>query len=114
MPASTREAVEVVAALSARIAAACCERPRLVEAVGHRERLAVIGDGDVLEPGVPRGPRHGLGVGAAVGGGRVHVQVAAEILPAESSRGSVRASAASISPRFSRSSGGTNARPSAS
>ena len=58
------------------------ERPRLVEAVGHRERLAVIGDGDVLEPGVARRARHRLGVGAAVGRGRVHVEVAAQILHA--------------------------------
>ena len=90
------------------------ERARLVEAVGHRQRLAVIGDRDVLEPGRPRRQRHRLGVGAAVGRRGVHVQVAAEVLRAAISRGSVRRSAASISPRFSRSSGGTNARPSAS
>ena len=35
------------------------ERARLVEAVGHRQRLAVIGDRDVFEPGVARGQRHG-------------------------------------------------------
>ena len=57
------------------------ERAGLVEAVGHREGAAVIGDGDVLEPGRPRRQRHRLGVGAAVGRRGVHVQVAAEILP---------------------------------
>ena len=35
--------------LSARIARGVRERALLVEAVGHRQRLAVIGDGDVLE-----------------------------------------------------------------
>ena len=55
------------------------ERAALVEPVGHRERLAVIGDGDVREAGGPGGERHGFGVGAAVGGGRVHVQIAAQV-----------------------------------
>ena len=34
------------------------ERAALVEAVGHRQRLAVIGDGDVLQPGLARRHRH--------------------------------------------------------
>ena len=62
------------------------ERADLVEAVGHREGLAVIGDRDVLEPGGPGRQRHRLGVGAAVGRGGVHVQVAAEILPLDQPR----------------------------
>ncbi len=89
------------------------ERAGLVEPVGHRQRLAVIGNGDVLEPGVARGQDHRLEVVLPVGLGRVHVQVAAQIGGLDE-RGSRRSAAASISPRCSRSSGGTQARPSAS
>ena len=79
------------APLSARIARACSSARGFVEAVRHRERPAVIGDGDVLEPGSPRRERHGLRVGAAVGGGRVHVQIAAQVRAAAISRGSAAA-----------------------
>ena len=51
----------------------------LVEPVGHRERLAVIGDRDVLQARRVRRARHRLDIGAAVGLGGVHVQVAAQI-----------------------------------
>ena len=55
------------------------ERAALVEAVGHRQRLAVVGDGDVLMAEAVRRGGHRLEVVPAVGGGRVHVQVAAQI-----------------------------------
>ncbi len=55
------------------------QRAPFVEAVGHRERLAVIGDRDVLESGVARGGRHRADVILAVGFRRVHVQIAAQI-----------------------------------
>ena len=64
---------------SARTRAACAQRARLVEAVGHRQRLAVVGDGDVLEPRAAAAAGHLLERVAAVGLGRVHVQVAAEV-----------------------------------
>ena len=51
----------------------------LVEAVRHRERLAVIGNGQVLQPRVARRHRHRLDVFAAVGFGRVRVNVAANV-----------------------------------
>ena len=86
MPASTREAVEVVAAVERADVGRMLQRARLVEAVGHGQRAAVIGDGDVLEAGVARRPRHRPGVGAAVGGRRVHVQVAAHVLEGDEPR----------------------------
>ena len=55
------------------------ERPPLVEAVGHRQRLRVVGDRDVLVAAPVRLGRHRLQRVAAVGGGGVHVQVAAEV-----------------------------------
>ena len=55
------------------------ERATLVEAVGHGQRLAVVGDGDVLVAQAVRGGGHRLEVVLAVGRGRVHVQVAAQI-----------------------------------
>ena len=55
------------------------ERAALVEAVGHGERLAVIGDRDVFEPRLPRRHRHRPDVVLAVRLGGVHVEVAAEI-----------------------------------
>ena len=67
-------------------AAGLLERAPLVEPVGHRQRLAVIGDRDVGEAGVAGGARHRLGIGAAVGGGGVHVQIAAQIGEASRAR----------------------------
>ena len=55
------------------------ERAPLVEAVGHRQRLAVIGDRDVPVSQPVRGCCHRLEVVAAVGGRRVHVQVADDV-----------------------------------
>ena len=52
----------------------------LVEAVRHRERLAVIGNRQVLQPGLARRERHRLDVFAAVGLGGVRVNVAADVL----------------------------------
>ena len=86
----------------------------LVEAVGHRQRLAVVGDRDVLEAGARAPPPpSSRDVVAAVGLGGVHVQVAAQVAALDRGAAACRAAAASISPRFSRSSGGTQARPSA-
>ena len=90
------------------------ERAVLVEAVGHRQRFAVIGDGEVAEAGVARGDRHRFDVVAAVGLGGMRVEVAADVGERASAAGSARRSAASISPRPSRSSGGIYASPSAS
>ena len=99
-----REAVEPRVDLADR--ARVRERARLVEAVRHRERLAVVGDREVAQAGRLRGARHRLDVVAAVGRGGVAVQVPLEI--GELHQAGQRArSAASISPRFSRSSGGT-------
>ena len=89
------------------------ERAALVEAVGHRQRLTVIGDGDVLVSHAVRGRGHRLEIVLAVGRGRVHVQIAAQIARRSRARGSEPATAASISPRCSRSSGSTHAMPSA-
>ena len=77
MPAST--VMPSSRSLTARIARACARARAFVEAVGHRQRLAVIGDGDVA---VARGARragHRLDVGAPVGRGRVHVEIAAQV-----------------------------------
>ncbi len=52
----------------------------LVEAVRHRERLAVIGDRQVFQSCLSRRERHRLDVVAAVGFGRVGVDVAADVL----------------------------------
>ena len=91
---------------SARIARRVRERARFVEAVGHRERLAVIGDGDVLEargrarprPSSRRSSRPSVSVVCMCRSPRRSASV-------NSARQRCR-SAASISPRFSRSSGG--------
>ena len=56
------------------------QRPALVEAVGHRQRLAVVGDRQVLESGRARRAGHGLEIVLAVGDVGVAVQVAAKIL----------------------------------
>jgi hypothetical protein len=88
------------------------ERRRFVEAAGHRQRLAVIGDGDVLQ------------ARAFAASAIVSMSLRPSVLvvwrcrsPLRSARvisaGSALRSAASISPRYSRSSGGTSARPSA-
>ena len=50
-----------------------------VEAVGHGQRLAVIGDGQVVQPGGLCGAGHALDVVAAVGRRRMAVQVAPQI-----------------------------------
>ena len=88
------------------------ERPSLVEAVGHRERLAVIGDGDVLAAEAMRGLRHRRQVVAAISLRRVHVQIATQIGQRDQCR-QRPARAASTSPRFSRSSGSIQSMPSA-
>ena len=94
---------------TARMRAACASARALVEAVGHRQRLAVIGDRDVVVAARAAAARAIVSsVVAAVGRGRC----ACGRSPRRSRatrRGAAarRARAASISPRFSRSSGGT-------
>ena len=56
------------------------EGPRFVESAGHGEGLAVVGDRDVVEPCRPRSNSHRLGVRAPIGRGRVHVEIAAQVL----------------------------------
>ncbi len=55
------------------------ERAPFVEAVGHGQRLAVIGNRDVAATGCASGEDHGLELVLPVGGGRVHVEVAAQV-----------------------------------
>ena len=55
------------------------QRSALVEAVGHGQRLAVVGDRQVLEAGGARRSRHRLEVFLAVGGIGVAVQVATQV-----------------------------------
>ena len=55
------------------------QRAVLVEPVGHRERLAVVGDRDVAVAKPVRGGGHRLQIVAAVGDRRVHVKIAAQI-----------------------------------
>ena len=84
-----------------------CERARLVEAVGHRQRLAVIGDRDVLEAEPVRRCGHRLEVVLAVRRGRVHVQVAAQVGQRDERGQRPRAAP----PRFRRGSRAARARP---
>jgi hypothetical protein len=58
----------------------------LVQTIGHRQRLAVIGDSQVLEPGIPRRESHRLHAVPSVGDCRVRVQVAAQIPPFDQRR----------------------------
>ena len=60
--------------------AACSSVAALVEAVGHRQRLAVIGDRQVFQSGRARRVGHGLEIVLAVGGVGVAVQIAAKVL----------------------------------
>ena len=55
------------------------KRAGLIKAIGHRQRAAVIRDGDVTVAKPPCPGRHRLEIVAAVGGGGVHVEIAAEI-----------------------------------
>ena len=75
-PGEQREAVEPGAGLAHR--AGVRERARFVQAVGHRQRLAVIGDGEVVKARRLRRPGHRLDRVAAVRRGRVAMQVAAK------------------------------------
>ena len=54
------------------------ERPALVESVRHRERLAVIGDGDVVVTQRDRAPDHGLDRVASVAPRAMDVKIAQE------------------------------------
>jgi hypothetical protein len=55
------------------------QQTRLIQAVGHRDALAVIGDRHVLEPPLP-GPAHHVGERVlAVGVGGVHVEITKDI-----------------------------------
>ena len=86
------------------------ERPALVEAIGHGERLAVVGDGDVLATEAMRGLRHRGQVVSPVGLRRVHVQIATQIGERDERRQRSAASGLDLS-RFSRSSGSTHSMP---
>ena len=89
-------------------------RALLVQAVGHGERFGMIGDRDVFVAALARGLGHLFERRPAVGFGGVHVQIAADLRLLDQLRQLARSAAASISPEFSRSSGGIQARPSAS
>ena len=52
----------------------------LVEAVGHGQRLAVVGDGQIGQAGLARRQRHRANRVLAVGRGRVAVEVAAQVV----------------------------------
>ena len=88
------------------------QRARIVEAVGHGQVLRVVGDRDVAQPARQRRLGHLADGVAAVGGLGVHVQIAANVGERNQLRQAARvrlaklAAAASISPQFSRSSGG--------
>ena len=99
-----RDAFEPLVELSDR--ARMLERAMLVEPVGHRERLAVIGDGDVLQSPAARAARAIVSTSArpsvAV---RVHVEVAAEIGTLDQPRqrsGLGRLDLAAVLPQFRR------------
>src|ERR1700737_2448133 len=59
------------------------QQPFFVETVGNCQRLAVIGDGDVLVTDGPRGFGHFFDGIFAVAGGGVHLKVAANIFVAD-------------------------------
>ena len=83
----------------------------LIQSVGHRQRLAVIGDGDVPMAHGVRRRGHRLEVVAAVGLGRVHVQVAAQVGIRHQAAADGRARPPPISPRSSRSAGSIQRQP---
>ena len=89
-----------------------CDRAFFIETVRHRERLGMIRDRDIFVAQLARGLGHLFERCAAVGFRGVHVQVAADIGELQQ-LGQPVLSAASISPQFSRSSGGIQSRPSA-
>ena len=82
------------------------ERALFVEAVGDGDGLAVVGEGDVFVAEIARGGGHFLDRVFAVAGGGVHLQVAANVAQVRRGAAGDASSAASISPVFSRSSGG--------
>ena len=83
-----------------------------IEAIGHRECPAVVGDRDVLMAKTMRRRCHRLEVVLTVRGGGVHVQIAAQIADSDEHR--QRASDGRLDfPRCSRSSGSTQAMPNA-
>ena len=55
------------------------QRPLIIEAVGHGQRLRMVGDRDVFASLLAGAPRHRQDVMAAVGFRRMHVDVAAQI-----------------------------------
>ena len=73
-------------ASNARMRAACASVAVFVQAVRHRQRLAVIGDRDVLEPSFPRRFRHRPEVVFPVGFRGVHVEIAAQVGPIDKPR----------------------------
>ena len=81
------------------------EGARFVHAVGECQRLAVIGDGDVLVSERARRRGHGFDRVLAVGGRRMHLQIAAKVAQLNQ----VRRAGAARRPRFRRSSRATPA-----
>ena len=88
-------------------------RALFIQAVGHGQRLGMVRDGDVFVAALARGRGHLFQRGAAVGLGGVHVDIAADVRQLHQ-LGQAVFGGGSISPRFSRSSGGIQRRPSAS
>ena len=95
---------------TSRMRLPCARRRSRAHAARERERLGVIGDRDVRATRRARRVGHLLERALAVGLGRVHVEIAAARRRARRASGSVPSIAASISPRFSRSSGGIHAK----
>ncbi len=82
------------------------QRALVGQSVGEGEILGVIGDGHVLVAAIAGGFGHLFDRVAAVGLDGVHVHVAAQIGDTSSSAGNSCLAATSISPQFSRISGG--------
>ena len=89
------------------------KRPLLVQAVGHGQKLGVVGDGDVAVAARQGSLGHFADGVVAVCCRGVHVQVTAQVTQLDQARQRVRGAALSISPRFSRNSGGIQSMPNA-
>ena len=76
------------------------ERPSLVEPIGHRQRLTVVRDGDVLETRVACRGCHRPQPVLAVAFGRVRVQIAAQVCPIDEMRQRLRFGRLDLSTRL--------------
>ena len=72
-----RNALESIADLADALGVR--DRAVFVEAVGHRQRFAVVGDRQVAEAGVAGSNRHRFDIFAAVGFGRVRMDISADV-----------------------------------